>query len=156
MISTGDQQLDVSSYLTPKSPQKDFTWEETDTDYVFKLKPTHSTRKSGCHCSGGQVGEDSFLKNQLLVPDGWGAAQDPGGRIWFYDFSQYPHQAQYEPPDHQEDSVLTWREVLSQSEATALATELAGGRPLSPMPPLILNSFCFPGDSGCVPGNIIF
>ena len=101
MISTGDQQIDVSSYLTPKSPHKDFLWEETDTDYVFKLKPNHSTRKRGCHCPGGQVEEDSLIKNQLLVPDGWGAAEDPRGHIWFYDFSQYIQKAQYEPPDHQ-------------------------------------------------------
>ena len=38
LISTGDQQIDVSSYLTPKSANNDFTWEETDTDYVFKLQ----------------------------------------------------------------------------------------------------------------------
>ena len=31
LISTGDQQIDVSSYLTPESPHADFTWEETDT-----------------------------------------------------------------------------------------------------------------------------
>ena len=132
LISTGDQQIDVSSYLTPKSPNNDFTWEETDTDYVFKL--------------------------QLFWKPGWGsfflqkpaAAEDPQGHIWFFDFNQYPHKTQYEPPKYQEDSLLTWREVLSLTEATQLATELAGGRLLSPTPPLILNSFCFPGDSGCV------
>ena len=72
-----------------------------------------------------------------MLPEGWGAAEDDRGRIWYYDFEQYPPRVQYEPPEVEEDSSLTWREVLSLSEATGLATELAGGRPLSPMPPLI-------------------
>ena len=65
LLSTGDQQIDVSPYLTPKSPHQDFTWEETDTNYVFKLKPNHSTKKTGCRCPGGQVGEASLIKKQL-------------------------------------------------------------------------------------------
>ena len=43
MISTGNEQIDVSSYLTPKSPHKDITWEETESEYIIKLKPTIST-----------------------------------------------------------------------------------------------------------------
>ena len=51
LISTGDQQIDVSSYLTPESPHEDFTWEETDTYYVFKQKPTHLSGLPTLICS---------------------------------------------------------------------------------------------------------
>ena len=94
LISTVDQQIDVSSYLTPESPHEDFTWEETDTNYVFKLKPTISTRRKGCQCSGSQA---ATFKHKLLVPEGWGVAEDHECRIWYYDFSQHPHRRGYQP-----------------------------------------------------------
>ena len=108
------------------------------SEYVFKLKQTFSSRKRGCNCSDIQVEEESICKPQLLVPGGWGVVKDDGGCLFYFNFSQYPHRVQYEPPELEEDGGgLAWREILSLSEATRLATAMAGGRPLCPMPPLI-------------------
>ena len=135
LISTGKNQVDISPYLKPQSSQHHFTWEETNTEYVFKLKPRTSSRMRGCACSGSQV--DSSFRHKMLIPEGWEAVVDNVGRIWYLHMRQYPHLSQYEPPEQEEDGVLYWREVLSLAEATVMATELAEGRPLSPMPPLL-------------------
>ena len=108
------------------------------SEYVFKLKQTFSSSKRGCDCSDSQVNEESICKPQMLLPGAWGAVEDDGGCLFYFNFSQYPHRVQYEPPKLEEDGGgLAWREILSLSEATGLATAMAGGRPLSPMPPLI-------------------
>ena len=94
--------------------------------------------KRGCDCSDSHVEEQSICKPQLLVPGGWGAVKDDGGCLFYFNFSHNPHRVQYEPPELEEDGGgLAWREILSLSEATGLATAMAGGRPLCPMPPLI-------------------
>ena len=100
------------------------------SEYVFKLKQTFSSSKRGCDCSDSQVNEESICKPQMLLPGGWGAVEDDGGCLFYFNFSQYPHRVQYEPPKLEEDGGgLAWREILSLSEAT----KMAGGRPLSPM-----------------------
>ena len=77
LISTGKNQVDISPYLKPQSSQHHFTWEETNTEYVFKLKPRTSSRMRGCACSGSQV--DSSFRHKMLIPEGWEAVVDNVG-----------------------------------------------------------------------------
>ena len=74
LISNGEQRIDVSSYLTPKSPHRDFTWEEKELEYVFKLKPKVSSRRKGCRCVGSPGREDQSFKPEMLLLAGWRAA----------------------------------------------------------------------------------
>ena len=70
LISTGEKLVNVSSYLVPKSSHKVHSWEETDTNVIFKLEPTFSTRKKGCQFSGSKDEAGSLFKPQLMLPEG--------------------------------------------------------------------------------------